>query len=377
MSRISPPLTTSITVPVTIAVLLLDLLDRAPGALVLGALLGQDQPALLVLLLEDQGLDLVADADDLGRVDVVLDRQLAGGDDALGLVPDVEQDLVPVDLDDRAGDDVPVVEVLDGLVDRGEELIGVADVVDGDLRRGGRLGRAGGHGGGTPMRTGCRGHWGCQGTGSGVAHAAQVRARPPRDGGRPAAAVLSRPASRIVTNTVRAHGVRRITLPAGAMTGQNPAAPVPRQTGPGANRFPTARPRGVGPGRPGLVGRSGGRLPGRARRVPRRRRAPASSGARRVWTRPTPACSATWPAGPCWRSAAAPPSARPGWPAEGARVVAARPVRRDAPARAAAGLAAAVPLVQADAPAAVRGRRLRRRLLAPTARCRSSPTRTR
>ena len=44
------------------AVLLLDLLDRAPGALVLRALLGQDQPTLLVLLLEDQGLDLVADA---------------------------------------------------------------------------------------------------------------------------------------------------------------------------------------------------------------------------------------------------------------------------------------------------------------------------
>jgi hypothetical protein len=63
------------------AVGLLDLLDRAPGALVLGALLGQDQPALLVLLLLDQGLDLVADADDLERVDVVLDGEFLGGDD--------------------------------------------------------------------------------------------------------------------------------------------------------------------------------------------------------------------------------------------------------------------------------------------------------
>src|SRR6266516_4222120 len=43
------------------AVLLLDLLDRAPGALVLGALLGQDQAALFVLLLQDKGLDVVAD----------------------------------------------------------------------------------------------------------------------------------------------------------------------------------------------------------------------------------------------------------------------------------------------------------------------------
>ena len=48
------------------AVGFLDLLDRAPRPLVLGPLLGQDQPAFLVLLLEDERLDLVADADDLG-----------------------------------------------------------------------------------------------------------------------------------------------------------------------------------------------------------------------------------------------------------------------------------------------------------------------
>ena len=118
------------------AVLLLDLLDRAPGALVLCALLGQDQATLLVLLLKDEGLDEVADRHDLGRVHVVLDGQLAGGDDALGLVPDVEQDLVAVDLDDGAVDDVAVVEVLDGLVDGGEEVLNATDVVDRDLRCG-------------------------------------------------------------------------------------------------------------------------------------------------------------------------------------------------------------------------------------------------
>ena len=121
------------------AVLFLDLLDRAPGALVLRALLGQDQTAFLVLLLENEGLDLVADLDDLGGVDVVLDGQLARGDDALGLVADVEQDLVAVDLDDATFDDVAVVEVLDRRVDRGEEVFRRADVVDGDLRGG--LGR--------------------------------------------------------------------------------------------------------------------------------------------------------------------------------------------------------------------------------------------
>ncbi|EGJ78183.1 putative 30S ribosomal protein S1 [Streptomyces sp. Tu6071] len=119
------------------AVLFLDLLDRAPGALVLRTLLGQDEPTLLVLLLENKGLDLVADLDDLVGVDVVLDRKLAGGDDAFGLVTDVEQDLVPVDLHDDAVDDVAVVEVLDRLVDRGEEGFLVTDVVDRYLRGGG------------------------------------------------------------------------------------------------------------------------------------------------------------------------------------------------------------------------------------------------
>src|SRR6185437_9994189 len=73
---------------------ILDLLDVAPGALVLGALLGQNEATLFVFLLEDEGFDHVADVDDLGGVDVVLDREFAGGDDALRLVTDVEEDLV-------------------------------------------------------------------------------------------------------------------------------------------------------------------------------------------------------------------------------------------------------------------------------------------
>ena len=43
------------------AVLLLDLLDRAPRALVLRALLRQDEPAVLVLLLEDERLELLVE----------------------------------------------------------------------------------------------------------------------------------------------------------------------------------------------------------------------------------------------------------------------------------------------------------------------------
>ena len=114
-----------------------------PGALVLRALLGQDQPAFLVLLLEDEGLDGVADGDDLVGIHVVLDGELARGDDALGLVADVEEDLVTVDLHDRALDDVAVVEVLDRGVDGSEEVLLAADVVDRDLGSGRRLEGAG------------------------------------------------------------------------------------------------------------------------------------------------------------------------------------------------------------------------------------------
>ena len=62
------------------------------------------------------------------RVDVVADRQLPDGDHALGLEADVEEDLVLVDLDDRAVDDVAVVELDDGAGD-GVFEGGAAEVV--------------------------------------------------------------------------------------------------------------------------------------------------------------------------------------------------------------------------------------------------------
>ena len=110
-----------------LAVVLL-LFDGRPGPLVLRALLGQDEPPLLVLLLEHEGLDVVAERHDLGRVDVVADGELAGGDDPFGLEADVEEDLVAVDLDDRPLDDVAVVEFDDGVTHRLFE-IGVTQVV--------------------------------------------------------------------------------------------------------------------------------------------------------------------------------------------------------------------------------------------------------
>ena len=130
------------------AVLLLDLLDLAPRALVLRTLLRQEEATFLVFLLEDERLNLVAHGDDVLGVDVMLDGELAREDDTLGLVADVKEDLVVVDLDDSALDDVAIVEVLDGLVNGCDQVCFRTNVVNSDLRR------VGGHVVVSPKRNG-------------------------------------------------------------------------------------------------------------------------------------------------------------------------------------------------------------------------------
>ena len=44
------------------------LFDLNPGALVLGTLLGQDQTTVFIFLLQDEGLDFVAESNDIGRI---------------------------------------------------------------------------------------------------------------------------------------------------------------------------------------------------------------------------------------------------------------------------------------------------------------------
>ena len=127
---ISPPLTTSMTGTADDAVGFLLGLDVAPCALVLRPLLRQDQPAVLVLLLENEGFEALAERDDLVRIHVVADREFLRGDDALGLVADVEEYFVGVDLDDFAGDDLAFVELDDRLVDRFLERHAAQVVVD-------------------------------------------------------------------------------------------------------------------------------------------------------------------------------------------------------------------------------------------------------
>jgi hypothetical protein len=98
-----------------------------PGTLVLGPLLGEDQPALVVLLVEDQGFDRLSHGDDASRVDVAADRKFFDRDETFGLVSDVDHGAVGVDRDDGPLDDVTFLELNDGLGNGSLEVVG--DVV--------------------------------------------------------------------------------------------------------------------------------------------------------------------------------------------------------------------------------------------------------
>ena len=98
------------------------LLDRLPGHLEAGPLLGEDQPAFGVLLREHERVDLVAELDLVVRVDRAPDRQLGNRDDALRLVADVDEDLVLVHADDGAVDDLALVDRREGGLVVGDTL---------------------------------------------------------------------------------------------------------------------------------------------------------------------------------------------------------------------------------------------------------------
>jgi hypothetical protein len=97
------------------------LLHRAPLALQAGAAERQDDVALGRLGLEDVDQDGVADLE-LRLALAMTTEQLAIADHALALGADVDEDLVLVDPDDLALDDVTVLEALDVRVLLGEEF---------------------------------------------------------------------------------------------------------------------------------------------------------------------------------------------------------------------------------------------------------------
>src|SRR5215213_4518942 len=71
----------------------------------------ENESAIRVLLLEDQSLYVLADLYDLLRVRTLADRKLVRWDQALRLIADIHQDLILVDPDDMALDDIAVLEV--------------------------------------------------------------------------------------------------------------------------------------------------------------------------------------------------------------------------------------------------------------------------
>ena len=73
----------------------------------------------------------VADGNDVGGIGVLADGELAGRDDTFGLVADVEQDFVALDLDDGTADEVALVEVGHRTVDESMHLlVGVLALLD-------------------------------------------------------------------------------------------------------------------------------------------------------------------------------------------------------------------------------------------------------
>src|SRR5262245_9674834 len=123
-------------------------LDRLPRDFEARALLGQDEPAVGVLLCQDERVDLVAELDFVLGVHGAPDRQLRDRDHTLGLVADVDQDLVLVDADDLAVHDLALVDRREGrFVVR--NLLSVRarrpDVVLGKRRRRVRINSAVGH----------------------------------------------------------------------------------------------------------------------------------------------------------------------------------------------------------------------------------------
>gem|GEM_PF-4961153 len=63
----------------------------------------------------------------------MLDGKLTGKDDAFSFVTDVEKNLIVVDLDDGALDDVTIIEVFNSGINSSEEVLSSANIVNGYL----------------------------------------------------------------------------------------------------------------------------------------------------------------------------------------------------------------------------------------------------
>ena len=83
---------------------------------------------ILKLLLENQGLDGITECNDVCRVSVLADGQLADRDNALGLESDVNEHLVMLDLNDSAVNEIALIKVGNRTVDEVVHLL-LVDIV--------------------------------------------------------------------------------------------------------------------------------------------------------------------------------------------------------------------------------------------------------
>jgi hypothetical protein len=104
------------------APLVVGVLDAVPGPLERRTFGREDQPPVGVLLLQDERLDALPELDHLLRVGPLADGELVRGDETLGLVADVHEDLVLVYADDLALDYVAVLEIYQDALVYGDYL---------------------------------------------------------------------------------------------------------------------------------------------------------------------------------------------------------------------------------------------------------------
>ena len=86
------------------------ILDLDPSALVLCALLGEDETTIFVFLLENKCLEAIAQLNDLRRIGVFTDRKFTSRNNTFALESDINEHFIMLDLDNGAVDEIAFVE---------------------------------------------------------------------------------------------------------------------------------------------------------------------------------------------------------------------------------------------------------------------------
>ena len=85
-------------------------LDLDPSTLVLCALLGKDETAIFVFLLENKRLEAIAQLNDLRRIGIFADRKFTSRNNTFALESDINEHFIMLDLDNDAINEIAFVE---------------------------------------------------------------------------------------------------------------------------------------------------------------------------------------------------------------------------------------------------------------------------